>query len=320
MRFSLRSVFLATILLCATLAIFAQVVHDCIVRTAAVKALEDCGARLVRSDGDPSIVTFLQKTVGINDSYNIVKVSFRETEWPLNAGGRPNEFQGGNGAQQVTQISLAISKIAALSEVQAIDLSETDICDSDLTCLSLMPALKELSLAGTRITDKGISELLPAAQLESLTLSGTQVSDTGMATVAKIQSLRQLVLGKIQVEGEKGRFYEAACISDAGLKLLTQLPRIEDLSINGTDIHDSGMQSLSVLHSLRKLDIRNTSVTDEGLDSIAKLRKLETLLLCDLGDSCGLSNTAVLRLRTKLKTTQIQFDDSPALFPNVHDQ
>src|SRR5207253_171651 len=52
---------------------------------------------------------------------------------------------------------------------------------------------------------------------------------------------------------------------DELLKKLADLPAIERLDLEGTEISDAGLESLTRLQTLKDLDISHTQVTDEGL-------------------------------------------------------
>ncbi len=68
-------------------------------------------------------------------------------------------------------------------------------------------------------------------------------------------------------------------ISDAGIKNLAGLTRLEELWITGTEVTDTGLKSLSQLKHLTHLTIEGTRITDAGVQSLGDLRQLTHLTL-----------------------------------------
>lgn len=68
-------------------------------------------------------------------------------------------------------------------------------------------------------------------------------------------------------------------ITDAGLKIVAQLPRLAQLDLRQTKITDAGLESLSGLKNLQTLNLVGTEVTDAGLQQIAAIKSLKTVYL-----------------------------------------
>jgi hypothetical protein len=122
-------------------------------------------------------------------------------------------------------------------EVFWIDLAYTDVSDSDLKHLALLPNVRSLDLKHTRVTDAGLVHVGRLRQLNWLSLEHT-------------------------------------AISDRGLVHLQHLTRLECLGLDETRICGSGLRHLKRLHSLEIIAIRDTPLTDDGLTHLTGLPKL----------------------------------------------
>src|SRR5262245_18253911 len=103
-------------------------------------------------------------------------------------------------------------RIACLSELKLLWLSNTRVTDSGLNYTSRFTHLEALSLTYTRVTDAGMVQLAGLPDLQSLLLDHTSVSDRGLAEIGKLTKLWVLSLGETP-------------ISDAGLLHLAKLTK-----------------------------------------------------------------------------------------------
>lgn len=84
------------------------------------------------------------------------------------------------------------SDLRFLTNLEYLDLSNTDVSDGTLAGLSALPQLRRLLLSGTRITDNGLRYLRQAIHLQYLDLRRTHVSDTGLQELAGLRDLRHV--------------------------------------------------------------------------------------------------------------------------------
>src|SRR4029078_10563992 len=63
-------------------------------------------------------------------------------------------------------------------------------------------------------------------------------------------------------------------ITDAGLKVLTKMPKLERLDLRGTAVGDDGVRALASLSPLQTLSLYATGVTDAGLEALRGLPAL----------------------------------------------
>jgi internalin A len=67
--------------------------------------------------------------------------------------------------------------------------------------------------------------------------------------------------------------------TDAGLKRLAPLKRLQTLNLAGTQVTDAGLKELASLSMLQELWLGDTAVTDAGLKELAALKRLRQLWL-----------------------------------------
>ena len=118
-----------------------------------------------------------------------------------------------------------------LHDVSAVKLTDPQVSDAVLECLSGIAGLRGLSLEDTQITNERLQHLQGLGTLERLVLENTQ-------------------------------------ISDAGLEYLKGLTNLEWLFLNGTQVTDAGLEQLKKLRKLEVLELKDTNVTPEGVKKL----------------------------------------------------
>jgi hypothetical protein len=123
--------------------------------------------------------------------------------------------------------------------------------DDDLMHVAALYDLQELNLQSSNITDAGLPKLAGLKKLRTLYLSNTHVTDKGLRSVASLSGLEELTL--------------AYCnIADNGIISLQQLPSLKLLNLNYTNVGDVGVDALCSMKSLTDLLIGDTKITTEG--------------------------------------------------------
>ncbi|HEV3339250.1 MAG TPA: redoxin domain-containing protein, partial [Pirellulales bacterium] len=122
--------------------------------------------------------------------------------------------------------------------------------------------LKDLRVSGKGLTGGDLKDIEGLMDLEALDLSspleneGVSVDDEGASVLAKLQSLKSLEISN-------------GVLTDAGLKQLSLLPRLEVAQING-QFTGEGLLHLAELEKLRHLWVNSPNVTDTGLYELAR--------------------------------------------------
>ncbi len=125
----------------------------------------------------------------------------------------------------------SIQNISQLENIQLVDLSYTDVTDQHISHLRSLPRLRTIYLSGTDIGDAGVQEIKHLKELRRLSLAGTQITDLGVESLAEAINLQHLCLSGTRVTDE--------CVAD--LLKLTNLNRIE---LHDTQVSKLGLQIL----------------------------------------------------------------------------
>jgi len=151
------------------------------------------------------------------------------------------------GNHQVRLGRAAISAVAALSNLEAIDLTSSRGRFSEM-CSILPPSLKHLKVRNTRFSDKTILAL-PCENLESLEIEQTPVTSTGVRSLKRFGNLK-----KLRVSAKRINFED-----------LAELSSLEDLELIDfqTDRADFGR-----FPKLTSLSVSNCTFNDGWLDSL----------------------------------------------------
>ena len=181
------------------------------------------------------------------------------------------------GTVTVTTASTAQVAVAALQDLPAeafalvsVSLSgRSDVRDADLKELAGTYYLETLDLTGTSITDASL-KLLGGVDVARIYVSDTAVTDEAAKSLSGRQDLFDLRIGNSGASPLR--------ITDAACAYLTQLPRLRNLALAGTEVGDRGLVEISSLRSLWQIQVgENCSV--KGLASLLALPNLQYLLL-----------------------------------------
>ncbi len=176
---------------------------------------------------------------------------------------------------QITDAGLV--HVSSMTQLEYLDLWHTPVTDAGLVHLVPLRNLKRLNIRvpcpdphNPPFTAKGMAQLAEMRSLERLDLPNFAMTDECLAHVCKLENLEYLWIG----------CSTGSPITDAGLKHLAKLGRLERLSIGGTGITDEGMSDIAGLTNLKGLLLSGApGVTNDGLAKLGALKSLQTLSL-----------------------------------------
>lgn len=183
---------------------------------------------------------------------------------------------------------------------------ENAVTDADLTLLCRIPELQHVSLPKPWATDDGLAQLTALPNLESLNLSETKVTAAGLMNLRPIKTLRELTIRKtatdelLEAVGQiknlrEVDIYYSKKVTDAGLRSLAGLTKLEVLNIGRVNSQGDGLASLSG-SKLKSLNVTGMKLTEAAAKAIGGFTSLEHL---DLGQ-CEITSGMLGEL-TRLK-------------------
>ena len=166
--------------------------------------------------------------------------------------------------------------------------------------VKLFPTVEIVRMDGSQVNDKGILEHLPVMiNLRSLSLGGDRFSDAGLKSLKQLTRLETLHLG--------------ARITDVGLAEIRHLKRLRRLYLSGTAVTDEGLEHLKGMPHLETLMLAGTNVTDAGTILLTRHPRLKTLSLSFTSISnSGLQTIKELKYMRRLFLTGSQVTDQGA--------
>lgn len=161
--------------------------------------------------------------------------------------------------------------LAKLSNLEQLDMSETDLSGSGFKYLQSIPRLNTLILhrMRQRIPEVNLYTLRHLPQLTRINYAENDLGETGLKHLACVPNLRELDLS-----GGSGA---SANLTFEGLEHLCSARHLEILKLSGTTLDENGFVHLSKLTKLRRLDLGSLEVTDRSLASLDKLDRLQVL-------------------------------------------
>lgn len=149
-------------------------------------------------------------------------------------------------AAQVSRESL--EQLTQFKNLRSLDLSNSNITDSDLLFLSSFPELIHLDLSGTAVTPTGLVHIGQTKNLVSLDLSNTATDEKALQQLAHLSG---------------------------------SLKNLANLNLSNTAVNDKALAHLAHLPSLKQLTLSHTWLTDESIVHLARLKKLNYLNVSD---------------------------------------
>jgi 5-hydroxyisourate hydrolase-like protein (transthyretin family) len=148
-------------------------------------------------------------------------------------------------------------------------------------------------LKNTQFTDESLGYLPKFTKLRQIALAWKQASDEGLTHLAGAHSLREIYIWK------------ATDVTDAGIEALRGLKDLEVVQILDAQVSDAALRTLSTLPKLQRLTVPGSEFTDEGIAYLADMKQLRWLMIgtrkshiTDAGVAhlAGLSNLDALNL------------------------
>lgn len=154
----------------------------------------------------------------------------------------------------------AMVYIGRLTQLESLDIGESQIDDTGLEHIEPLTQLRHLSLYSLYgVTDQGLRHLRPLTQLETLNLwLCYSITDAGLESLKPMRQLRELDLGGCHK------------LTDAGLIHLEGLSELRWLNLTETKITDAGIEHLARLVNLRALSVHATQVTEGGVKKLQR--------------------------------------------------
>mgnify|MGYP002777989176 CR=1 FL=1 len=238
-----------------------------------------------------------------------------------------------------------LSYIAGLTDLEILDLSDTEITGAGLASLKGMKKLKRLVLPYKPFSAKDLAPLAQFTELESCSI------DLNTETVEKLQILSNCpklkalnlpyrplprevytALGKmtsleslILLSDDKQKVTDAdlallkgltnlqtlsmprAEVSAAGLENFKGCTRLLNLNLTGAKLNDDALKAVAGLPSLTSLVLANTPISDAGLVHLSPLTRLTNLNLTNT----KITGTGLVHLKGASNLQLLMLNDSP---------
>jgi len=139
--------------------------------------------------------------------------------------------------------------------LEVLYLREVALTDPQLSLFANHTKLVYLYLDSTNVTSVGLASLTNMKALTMLTLANTQIGDQGLSHLRSLDNLRSLTLS------ETG-------ITDLGIRHLAEIPNLATLDISNTRVTDAGLRELHSCKTLNGLDLTGSDVTYAGVSRL----------------------------------------------------
>jgi Leucine-rich repeat (LRR) protein len=184
---------------------------------------------------------------------------------------------------------VAMENLAEIKSIRELRLERVRITDNGLGYLERLKNLERADILGAPIRGIGLSSVTGLSKLKSLHLDGCPISDGGLDRM-RGANIEDLSLAQ-------------AAVTDAGMKILAEMPSLHTLNLQDTKVTDAGLVHLARIKGLSDLNLSGTNILGSGLSHLKAKPDLERLSLADtlvgddaLGELAGCPNLSFLNL------------------------
>jgi hypothetical protein len=214
----------------------------------------------------------------------------------------------------------AMPRVGALTNLIALNLSNTKVTDAGMAHLEKLGHLERLALEGTRVSDAGLDYVLnpPLPPLTALDVRGTRISAAGVAAVKGILPRAQLqwwepnrrAAEAVLAAGGSVRIRIAAQKGDVSIKSAAALPsdyfRLTRASLTGVPqpsrdvLRYLAALTDSAFDDLDEVDLGGSGVTDADLECLNTLACRRLVL-----DGASIAGPGLAQLKALPRLTEL---------------
>lgn len=165
-----------------------------------------------------------------------------------------------------------VRKLASAKNVIGLRLASTRVRRDIVPTLAALTSLEELTLSDDAFDDADLARLAGLTEMRLLTLFSRGLTEAGLKSLSGMKRLREFR----HTEGSPS-------VGDAGLAVLSALPHLRSLRLDGPTLTDAGFAVIRNLADLETLTLsRTTKLTGKGFAATAALVRLRSLTLVEL--------------------------------------
>jgi Leucine-rich repeat (LRR) protein len=177
-----------------------------------------------------------------------------------------------------------LKELAVMKNLKVLDLITNDLTDAGLKHVGQLTGLESLTYWGAKVTDTGLKEIAGLKNLKYLNLSFANITDDGLKHLHGLANLADLDLVATPVTGATLDGFAGLTridllntkVTDAGMRGISRLEKLESLNLQGTKITDAGLKELKGMKRLTELSLPK-NVSAEGLKEITHLTTIKYL-------------------------------------------
>lgn len=212
---------------------------------------------------------------------------------------------------------IGLPRLAALQDLEALDLLGAGLNEEGIACLARLPQLSELNVSLTSFADRHLALLEGFDRLTHFDARRTRLTIDGLAACRHLRGVTSLGLSlepervRDQVETLARSFPKLTCFhlaADPGdgaftasdLAALASFRKLTDLRIWGSQFNDAAMPGLLRLSRVTALRISHSHITADGLALLAAMKRLSNLDLIECPHIAPTAVEALGSLRPRL--------------------
>lgn len=193
------------------------------------------------------------------------------------------------------RVRYTLNLLSYFQNLEFLDLSHTEMSDSDFGGVPTLTSLRSLNLSGNKISNTSLKILSRFENLQSLWINRTLINNEGMNEIGVLQTLTHLSLSSNTLESpERESIFKSLSkltrlcslelcrtgVSHAPTSLksmIANLSKLESLHLGNSPVGDSFIANLTPLGNLRSLILSHTAITDLALTHLSNFLFLHTL-------------------------------------------
>ncbi len=186
---------------------------------------------------------------------------------------------------QCVAAGLVARRPSKLEDVTSLVLGKTKVTEAALKHVAKMPQLATLNLGGANVKAAGLKELAPLKNLVTLDIRSPQITGETLTALREVNLLHTLSVATTADRKRPAKPDDVASldlsatgVTDEGLRQLDAFPNLTSLNLlHAAKLTDAGLKGLAPLKKLDTLTLDSTRITDAALAALQEANLLHAL-------------------------------------------
>ncbi len=196
---------------------------------------------------------------------------------------------------------VGVAALSGLQNLKQLELTRCGLTENGFRAIGNLPSLKSISIESTNMNNRMLDLVCNARTLTQFVMTSNSIDDNGLAALGKLETLEYLEMGHTAITGTG----LTSAMKGGGLKKLLYL------GLYSCPISNNGAKAISSIKSLERLNFGSIGMTDDGLKFV--LAGMKNLKFLNLSKCVGINGSGLMPLQGSKSMEDLRIDQCPAI-------